>query len=164
MGHLPLVSQSYEDGDEFQEFGLRWAGKGFTYTSSPGWHFPNKPLLEDFNLDNFAGVAKVIDLTDRAKSGFITAGDFTDKIGLGPLPKITVLKTGHADEIPLRRREYWTQAPQIAPAIAEIAAEEVFHTSSSIYPVTVLKAEEKILLKVFIILIQSLEIGHTYLG
>ena len=120
---FPLVSQSYEDGDEFQEFGLRWSGKGFTYTSSPGWHFPNKPLLEDFNLDNFAGVAKVIDLTDRAKSGFITAGDFTDKIGLGPLPKITILKTGHADEIPLRRREYWTQAPQIAPAIAEIAAE-----------------------------------------
>ena len=91
---FPLVSQSYEDGDEFQEFGLRWAGKGFTYTSSPGWHFPNKPLLEDFNLDNFAGVAKVIDLTDRAKSGFITAGDFTDKIGLGPSPKNYYFKNG----------------------------------------------------------------------
>ena len=24
---FPLVSQSYQDGDEFQEFGLRWAGK-----------------------------------------------------------------------------------------------------------------------------------------
>ena len=120
---FPLVSQSYEDGDEFQEFGLRWAGKGFTYSSSPGWHFPDKPLLEDFNLDDFAGVANVIDLTESAQAGVITAGDFTDIIGLGPLPKITILKTGHADEIPLRRREYWTQAPQIAPAIAEIAAE-----------------------------------------
>ena len=37
---FPLVSQSYQDGDEFQEFGLRWAGKGFTYASAPGWHFP----------------------------------------------------------------------------------------------------------------------------
>ena len=32
---FPFVSQSYEDGDEFQEFGLRWSGKRFPYSSSP---------------------------------------------------------------------------------------------------------------------------------
>lgn len=120
---FPFVSQSYDDGDEFQEFGLRWSGKGFTYSSSPGWHFPDKPVLDDFNIDHFAGVAQVIDLTQCSKKGFVTAGDFTDKIGLGSLSRIIVLKTGHANEIPIRRREYWTLAPQISPAIAEIAAE-----------------------------------------
>ncbi len=120
---FPFVSQSYEDGDEFQEFGLRWGGKGFTYSSSPGWHFPDKPVLDDFDIDYFAGVAQVIDLTQYAKKGFVTAGDFTDKIGLGSLSRIIVLKTGHASKIPIRRREYWTLAPQISPAIAEVAAE-----------------------------------------
>ena len=120
---FPLVSQSYADGDEFQEFGLRWAGAGFTYASSPGWHFANKPSLDDLNIDNFAGVAEVIDLSGSADSGFVAAGDFTNAIGLGPLSKIIILKTGHASKIPLRRREYFTQTPKLAPAIAEIAAE-----------------------------------------
>ena len=73
---FPLVSQSYQDGDEFQEFGLRWAGKGFTYASAPGWHFPDKPTLDDLGINDFAGVAEVIDLSENAKSGFIAAGDF----------------------------------------------------------------------------------------
>ena len=60
---FPLVSQSYQDGDEFQEFGLRWAGKGFTYASAPGWHFPDKPTLDDLEINDFAGVAEVIDLS-----------------------------------------------------------------------------------------------------
>jgi len=120
---FPLVSQSYDDGDEFQEFGFRWAGKGFTYASAPGWHFKDKPTLDDFQIENFASIAWVIDLTQSAKTGFITAGDFTDKIGLGSLPKIIIIKTGHADAIPMRRREYFTQVPKLAPAIAEIAAE-----------------------------------------
>ena len=120
---FPLVSQSYEDGDEFQEFGFRWAGKGFTYASAPGWHFPYEPSLDDIHIENFAGVAEVIDLSESADRGFVAAGDFTNKIGLGPLPKIIILKTGHAGKIPLRRREYFTQTPKLAPAIAEIAAE-----------------------------------------
>ena len=120
---FPLVSQSYEDGDEFQEFGFRWAGRGFTYASAPGWHFPDEPSLDDLDIDNFAGVAEVIDLSESADKGFVAAGDFTNKIGLGPLPRIIILKTGHAGKIPLRRREYFTETPKLAPAIAEIAAE-----------------------------------------
>ena len=120
---FPLVSQSYEDGDEFQEFGFRWAGRGFTYASAPGWHFPDEPSLDDLDIDNFAGVAEVIDLSESADKGFVAAGDFTNKIGFGPLPRIIILKTGHAGKIPLRRREYFTETPKLAPAIAEIAAE-----------------------------------------
>ena len=74
-------------------------------------------------MDTFAGVAEVIDLSESAESGFVAAGDFTNKIGLGPLPKLIIIKTGHASKIPLRRREYFTQIPKLAPAIAEIAAE-----------------------------------------
>ena len=120
---FPLVSQSYEDGDEFQEFGLRWAGKGFTYSSAPGWHFAGMPSLDDINPEVFASVAQVVDVSEAAASGVVNAGDFTSKIGFDELPIIIVLKTGHADKIPIRRRDYWTQVPAISPAIAEIAAD-----------------------------------------
>ncbi len=33
----PFVSQAYVEGDEFQEFGLKWFGTGFSFTSAPGW-------------------------------------------------------------------------------------------------------------------------------
>ena len=60
------------------KFGLRWSGKGFTYSSSPGWHFPDKPVLDDFEIVYFAG-AQVIDLAN-AQKGFVTAG-ITGKLG-----------------------------------------------------------------------------------
>ena len=78
---FPLVSQSYEDGDEFQEFGIRWAGKGFTYASAPGWHFANEPTLDDLEMDTFAGVAEVIDLSESAESGFVVSGQTIEAHG-----------------------------------------------------------------------------------
>jgi len=36
---------------------------------------------------------------------------------------IVVLRTGHGATVPLRRREYWTDAPALAPGIAEILSE-----------------------------------------
>ena len=57
---FPFVSQSYAEGDEFQEFGLRWSGRGFTYASAPGWHIPGRPTLDDLAPETFVGVASVI--------------------------------------------------------------------------------------------------------
>lgn len=120
---FPLVSQAYVEGDEFQEFGLRWSGRGFTYTSAPGWHIAGQPSLDDLPVNRFAGVATVIDLREAAASGTISPGALTDAIGLRTLHSMVILRTGHAETIPLRRREYWTETPALAPAIADMLAE-----------------------------------------
>jgi kynurenine formamidase len=121
---FPLVSQSYAEGDEFQEFGLRWAGRGFTYATAPGWRMPGRPTLDDLAPETFAGVASVIDLTAAASSGKVGAGALTDLIGRNDLRSLAILRTGHGDAVPLRRREYWTDAPELAPALAEMLAEQ----------------------------------------
>lgn len=120
---FPLVSQAYAEGDEFQEFGLRWCGRGFTYTSGPGWHLPDRPTLDDLPIDCFAGVATVIDLTKAAEAKVINPGALTDAIGARELRGMVILRTGHADAVPLRRREYWTNTPELSPAIAEMLFE-----------------------------------------
>src|SRR6056297_3243294 len=120
---FPLVSQAYAEGDEFQEFGLKWSGRGFTYTSAPGWHVPEGPTLDDLTVGTFAGVANVIDLSNAASSGRVSPGALTEAIGPGELRRLAILRTGHGDRVPLRRREYWIDAPEIAPAIAEMLAE-----------------------------------------
>ena len=119
---FPLVSQAYADGDEFQEFGLRWSGTGFTYTSAPGWRIPDQPSLDDMPPDRFAGVASVVDLSSAAAQGTILPGHFTDAAP-PKLRPMAFLHSGHADAVPMRRREYWTQLPALSPAIAEMLAE-----------------------------------------
>ncbi len=120
---FPLVSQAYAEGDEFQEYGLRWTGQGFTYASAPGWHLPDRPTLDDLPPETFAGVASVIDLRAAAATGRVGAGALGDIVGLQDLRPLAILRTGHGDAVPLRRREYWTDAPALAPAIAEMLAE-----------------------------------------
>ena len=120
---FPLVSQAYADGDEFQEFGLRWCGRGFSYTSAPGWHIAGQPTLDDLPANHFAGVATVIDLRDAAAQGMINPGALTDAIGTRELRGMVILRTGHADACPLRRREYWTETPVLSTALAEMLAE-----------------------------------------
>jgi kynurenine formamidase len=70
-----------------------------------------------------AGVASVIDLTEAAGKRQVTPGAFTEAIGTKDLRPLAILKTGHADAIPIRRREYWSNAPELAPAIAEMLSE-----------------------------------------
>lgn len=122
---FPFVSQAYAEEDEFQEFGLRWNGQGFTYASAPGWHRPGAPTLDDLPLEIFAGVASVVDLSSASEH--ISPGAFTNVIGARTLRPLVVLRTGHGDTVPLRRREYWTEAPVLAPAIAEMLAERGAH-------------------------------------
>ena len=119
---FPLVSQSYEDGDEFQEFGLRWSGQGFTYASSPGWKIPDKPSLDDLPISSFVGVASVIDLSRSNLKLQISPGDFTDSQP-DEIRPLVILRTNHASNTPLRRREYWSETVTLSPAIADFLAE-----------------------------------------
>ena len=119
---FPLVSQSYDDGDEFQEFGLRWSGQGFTYASAPGWKIPDKPSLDDLPISNFVGVASVIDLSSSDPKHPISPGDFTDSQS-GAIRPLVILRTNQASNTPLRRREYWSETVTLSPAIADFLAE-----------------------------------------
>ena len=55
-----FISQSYKNKDEFQEFGLKWYGKGFTYITTPKWLNKNFKNLDNFDLNIFCGPAVII--------------------------------------------------------------------------------------------------------
>ena len=115
----PFVSQAYSEGDEFQEFGLKWFGSGFSFVSAPGWKNRGGARLDAYALECFAGVANVIDLTG---SGEITAARVEQSLA-GRTPRaIVVLKTGHADAIANRRPHYWEKAPIVPAEVADFLA------------------------------------------
>jgi kynurenine formamidase len=115
-----FVSQAYAEGDEFQEFGLKWFGSGFTFTSAPGWHIPGAADLDDLDVDRFCGLASVVTISDTPRIG---RHALAAAIGARPLRPIVVLRTGHGDAVPLRRRTYWTTAPAIDADCADLLAE-----------------------------------------
>ncbi len=112
-----FVSQSRSEGDEFQEYGLKWRGSGFSQVSAPGWRTRGARRLEDYGLDAFAGVATVMDVGPEFET------DFGSRLKRAPSRAILVLRTGHASRVSRRSAEYWRSAPQIPPEVAEIAAE-----------------------------------------
>lgn len=111
-----FVSQSRSEGDEFQEFGLKWRGSGFSQVSSPGWKIQGARALEAYSLDVFAGVAAVVDFDPE------TEIDFEARLRAVSPRSILVLRTGHASRYSRRHVEYWRRAPQIPAEVAEIAA------------------------------------------
>ena len=56
-----FVSQDPGRGDEFQEFGLKWRGSGFSFVSAPRWRIAGALRLDAYPLDAIAGVATVLD-------------------------------------------------------------------------------------------------------
>ena len=111
----PFVSQSYHRGDEFQEFGYRWQGSGFSFVSAPGWRIPGGRKLDDFPLESFAGAAQVL---DAAGEDQIDAAFLAKKLPEQSRKRILVLRTGHSDAEHNRRPEYWRRAPRAAPDAA----------------------------------------------
>ena len=112
-----FVSQSRSEGDEFQEFGLKWRGSGFSQVSASGWRIRDARCLEDYPLHSFAAVATVLDFCPSDKTGF------ADRIKGAPPRAILVLRTGHASRVSRRSPDYWRTAPQIPPELADMAAE-----------------------------------------
>ena len=109
-----FVSQSRRDGDEFQEFGLKWRGSGFSQVSAPGWKRPEGADLDAFGLGAFAGVAAVVDLEPRAA--------LAARIQRAPERQILVLRSGHGGAVSRRSPEYWRRAPRIPADLADLAA------------------------------------------
>ena len=110
-----FISQCRDEGDEFQEFGLKWRGSGFSQVSAPGWKIRDARRLDDYALDTFAGVATVVDL---AQPGADPGPDFENPCAR----RILVLRTGHSSRISRRSPDYWRAVPLLRPELAELAA------------------------------------------
>ena len=117
---FPFVSQSYHRGDEFQEFGLKWYGVGFSCVTAPGWKIRGAARLDDYPLEAFAGVATVADLASERE---ITPHILRNRLDGTSPRRLLVLKTGHADRVSSHRAGYWRKAPVIAPEVADLARE-----------------------------------------
>lgn len=109
----PFVSQDPARGDEFQEFGLKWRGPGFSFSSSPGWRIRGAARLDDFPLDCFAAVARIVDLSGLRE---IAAGDIATRLASGSPARrrILVLRTGHSGRHRNSHIAYWRDVPRFA--------------------------------------------------
>lgn len=116
----PFVAQTYHQGDEFQEFGLKWYGTGFSHVTAPGWKIRGAAVLDDYTLDDFVGVATVADFVDEQEIG---PHALRERIERERARRILIVKTGHANRISNRRAGYWRKAPVIAPGVADLAKE-----------------------------------------
>ena len=114
----PFVSQTYHEGDEFQEFGLKWYGTGFSQVSAPGWRNRGAARLDDYPLEDFVGVATVADFSAEREIG---SGALRAKVGRSRGRRLLIVKTGHADRISNRRAGYWRKAPVLDPEVADAA-------------------------------------------
>ena len=119
----PYVSQTYHLGDEFQEFGLKWFGSGFSYLSAPGWRVKGGKRLDDYPITAFAGVAPVVDVSGMDR---IDGATLASKLEGLPRRDLLILKTCHADAQPSRRVEYWKTAPALAADCAAVIAQAGF--------------------------------------
>ena len=62
-----FISQAYKNNDQFQEFGLKWYGSGFTYITTPKWINSKYKSLDNYDLSLFCGPSIIIDLPNETK-------------------------------------------------------------------------------------------------
>lgn len=123
----PFVSQDPARGDEFQEFGLKWRGPGFSFVSAPGWRLRGARRLDDFPLDCFAAVAKIVDVSDLKH---IDATELLHRLPAAQSPqrRILILRTNHTARHRNSHLAYWKEVPRFSAACAAaIAAQGYRH-------------------------------------
>lgn len=121
----PFVSQDPARGDEFQEFGLKWCGPGFSFVSAPGWRMRGAQRLDDYPLDCYAAVAKVVDVSDLK---LIDATELLRRLQALQSPKrrILVLRTNHTARHRNSHLAYWKEVPRFSVACAAAIATQGF--------------------------------------
>ncbi|MBI1383767.1 MAG: hypothetical protein GC150_02515 [Rhizobiales bacterium] len=121
----PFVSQDPARGDEFQEFGLKWRGPGFSFVSAPGWRMRGAGRLDAYPLDCFAAVASIVDVSDLKEIGAVALAERLK--GVAPKGRrILVLRTGHSARHRNSHLAYWREVPRFAAACANQIAREGF--------------------------------------
>lgn len=114
----PFVSQDPGRGDEFQEFGLKWRGPGFSFVSAPGWLMRGAARLDDYPLNCFAAVARVLDVSGLP----VVTGEHVARLlqeqAATPRRRILILRTGHSSRVKNGHIAYWRTVPCIEPSVA----------------------------------------------
>jgi kynurenine formamidase len=113
-----FVSQDPGRGDEFQEYGLKWRGEGFSFISAPGWRIAGASRLDDHPLETVAGLASVVDATGPR----IGPDDLRRHLANPARRRILILRTGHTDRFGNGLLDYWREVPVFAPACAALIA------------------------------------------
>ena len=114
-----FVSQSYLNDDQFQEFGLKWQGHGFTYITTPKWINKNNNNLDDFDIKFFCGSAIIVDIPDNKK---INAQYIDEKLKnlKDKNINICIFATGHSIKFSNNSPEYWIKSPIIEDGVIEV--------------------------------------------
>ena len=106
-----FISQAYKNKDQFQEFGLKWLGRGFTYITTPKWIDSGLKNLDDYDLSLFCGPAIILNFPNEK----IDAQSFQKKINNIDLSKIDIciISTGHSKDFTIKDFNYWKKTPKI---------------------------------------------------
>jgi kynurenine formamidase len=113
-----FVSQDPGRGDEFQEYGLKWRGSGFSFVSAPGWRIAGALRLDAYPLEAIAGVATVLDATGP----WIMPDDLRPHLANPHQRKLLILRTSHADRHRNSHLAYWREVPVFDAGLATLIA------------------------------------------
>ena len=113
-----FISQSYKNKDQFQEFGLKWFGNGFTYITTPKWIDINLKNLDDYDLSLFCGPAIILNFSNEK----IEANTLKEKLSNINLSNINIciISTGHSKDFTIKDFNYWRKTPEISTDVIDI--------------------------------------------
>jgi len=108
-----LVS-SFEKGDKWQVSGFYMKSHWFSHIDFPRHTGAEYPDSEDFSLENYNGMASVIDvyspgMVNRA----ITADILKNAVGERKLHNIILIRSRWNTECEWKTKEFWTKAPYL---------------------------------------------------
>lgn len=114
-----FISQAYKNKDQFQEFGLKWLGNGFTYITTPKWIDKDLFNLDDYDISSYCGSAHIIDVP----KGISINKEFLEE-KLNTLKendiKICILATNHSKNYTIKDFNYWKKTPKIEIDIIDV--------------------------------------------
>ena len=117
-----FISQSYNNNDEFQEFGLKWLGTGFTFITTPKWLNKKYKNLDDFDLKYFCGSANIIEIPKKQKINREFLENKLKELKNNNI-NICILSTNHSKNISNKHIEYWKYSPIIEEDVIELLIE-----------------------------------------
>ena len=113
-----FISQAYNNNDQFQEFGLKWYGTGFSYVTAPKWIDDKLLNFDDLNLSLFCGKSIIIEIPQNQK---IDKKFLEEKLNSYKDDNIhiCIFATNHSKKFTIKDFNYWTKSPLIENDIIE---------------------------------------------
>ena len=106
-----FISQAYKNNDQFQEFGLKWCGSGFTYITTPKWINSKYKSLDSYDISLFCGPAVIIDFPNKSKVDSDHVEKELQKIDNINEIEICIISTKHSKNFTTKDFNYWKNSP-----------------------------------------------------